>query len=280
MIDGEALPPVSATVPVHIGQEGGTSSTEAWELAVEVPVQITVNGAPFTVLLATPADLDDLALGVLLTEQVLAHTGDVTGIQVSPCLGDVLVDVQVRDGAVRTERLGARSILGNSGCGLCGIESLAQLHARTPRMDRGIMPITDEAIRRAFTALPAHQPLNARTRSVHAAAWCEPDGHLVMAREDVGRHNALDKLVGALAARDRLSEPGFVVMSSRCSYELVYKAAVTNAQLLATISAPTTMAQQWATALHMPLACALARGGEIAVVRTPDARQPALPPSP
>lgn len=280
MIDGEALPPVSATVPVHIGQEGGISSTGAWELAVEVPVQITVNGAPFTVLLATPADLDDLALGVLLTEQLLLHTGDVTGTEVSECLGDVLVDVRVRDGALRTERLGARSILGNSGCGLCGIESLAQLHARTPRMDRGIMPITDEAIRRAFTALPANQPLNARTRSVHAAAWCEPDGHLVMAREDVGRHNALDKLVGALAARDRLNEPGFVVMSSRCSYELVYKAAATNAQLLATISAPTTMALQWATALHMPLACALAHGGEIAVVRTPDARHSALFPSP
>ena len=280
MIDGEALPPVSATVPVHIGQAGGASETGAWELAVEVPVQIMVNGAPFTVLLATPADLDDLALGVLLTEQVLSHAGDVTGIQVSPYLGDVRVDVQVRDGSVRTDRLGARSILGNSGCGLCGIESLAQLHARTPRMDRAIMPITDEAIRRAFTALPAHQPLNARTRSVHAAAWCEPDGHVVMAREDVGRHNALDKLVGALAARDRLDEPGFVVMSSRCSYELVYKAAATNAQLLATISAPTTMALQWATALHMPLACALARRGEIAVVRTPDARQPALSPSP
>ena len=280
MIDGEALPPVSATVPVHIGQAGGASETGAWELAVEVPVQIMVNGAPFTVLLATPADLDDLALGVLLTEQVLSHAGDVTGIQVSPYLGDVRVDVQVRDGSVRTDRLGARSILGNSGCGLCGIESLAQLHARTPRMDRAIMPITDEAIRRAFTALPAHQPLNARTRSVHAAAWCEPDGHVVMAREDVGRHNALDKLVGALAARDRLDEPGFVVMSSRCSYELVYKAAATNAQLLATISAPTTMALQWATALHMPLACALARRGEIAVVRTPDARRAALPPSP
>lgn len=245
-----------------------------WEIAAEVPVQIMVNGEPFTVMLATPADVEDLARGLLITEQVITRADAIEHIDVASWLGDVQVMVQVAPDGLRRERLGARSVLGNSGCGVCGIDSLAQLHGRQRPTRPECVAVTDEAVRRAFADLPAHQPLNARTHSVHAAAWCDLTGHVLLVREDVGRHNALDKLVGALAQSNRLHEPGFVVMSSRCSYELVYKASATNAQLLATISAPTTMALQWSAALAIPLASALRRGEQCEVVRFPVSSHP------
>lgn len=248
----------------------GTSREHEWQLAVEMPVQIRVNDTPFTVMLASPADLDDLARGLLLTEQVVATSEDIDAVRTSSYLGDVQVNVMVRPEALRSERLGARSLLGNSGCGLCGIESLARLHAREARRGGDRVPIADSAIRRAFEQLPAHQPLNAATRSVHGAAWCTPEGEIVLVREDVGRHNALDKLIGALATGGMLQEAGFVVMTSRCSYELVYKATAANTLLLATISSPTTMALQWARAVALPVASTMHRDGHLSIVRFPE----------
>jgi FdhD protein len=261
---------VSAVSRVAVNDGTGISREHEWQLAVEVPVQIRVNDAPFTVMLATPADLDDLARGLLLTEQVVATADDIDAVHTSSYLGDVQVNVTVRDGALRGERIGARSLLGNSGCGLCGIESLAQLHAREARRGAVRVPIADTAICRAFAQLPAHQPLNAATRSVHGAAWCTPEGSIVLVREDVGRHNALDKLIGALATRGLLQEAGFVVMTSRCSYELVYKATAANTQLLATISSPTTMALQWARSVALPVVSTMHRDGHLSIVRFPE----------
>lgn len=251
-------------MPITIGGTEGT-----WDIAAEVPVQVTVNGAPFTVMLATPADLEDLARGLLLTEQVLTRPDGIERLDVTGWLGDLQIAVHITPEALRTERLGARSVLGNSGCGACGVESLAQLHGRRPVSREACMNVSDDAVLRGLREMPAHQPLNATSHSVHAAAWCDMSGEVLLVREDVGRHNALDKLVGALAQANRLHEPGFVVMSSRCSYELVYKTSVTNAQLLATISAPTTMALQWSTALGVPLASTLRRGDRFEVVRFP-----------
>lgn len=245
-----------------------------WNIAAEVPVQITVNGTPFTVMLATPSDLEDLARGLLLTEQVIARAEGIEQIDVAGWLGDLQVAVRVTPDALRGERLGRRSVLGNSGCGVCGVESLAQLHGRHRIVREPRTEVSDDAVRRALSGMPAHQPLNARTHSVHAAAWCEMSGEVLLTREDVGRHNALDKLVGALAKANRLHEPGFVVMSSRCSYELVYKTSVTNATLLATISAPTTMALQWSSALNVPLASTLRRGDGLEIVRFPVSSHP------
>lgn len=241
--------------------------SRTWELAAEAPIQIMVNGSPFTVLMATPADLDDLALGLLLSEQLLTHADAVERIVIESWFGEMQLSVHVEPRGLREERLGARTLMANTGCGLCGIESLAQLHSRTARTTGEVVPVADAAIQRAFEALPEHQPLNAVTRSVHVAAWCDMSGTILVVREDVGRHNALDKLVGAMARADLLHELGFIVMSSRCSYELIYKASATNAQLLATISAPTTMALQWSTMLGLPLASAHRRGDEIGVVR-------------
>lgn len=234
-----------------------TARSVAWGIAVEAPVEIALNGTPWTVMLASPSDIRDLAIGVALTEGVLRDAHAVHDAVVSEFLQDISINLVVPEAALNLAALRSRSLLSSTACGLCGLESLAQLQQRnTPTRTQSPRDVDDASILRAFDALGAHQPLNQATRSVHAAAWCDPDGVIVMVREDVGRHNALDKLVGVMATRRMLADDGFIIMSSRCSYELVYKASVTNARLLATISAPTTMALEWSVALSLPVCCA------------------------
>lgn len=252
-------------VRVHGAVDGGAPQDAAWGIADEVAVEVTLDGTPWTVCMATPSHLDELAVGLALTEGRLAGVEQVAGIEVTDYAGDHRVALRLIPGATAGAAAadGRRTASPTGACGLCGLESLAALQARVPpRVAGHPPPSTDtlEAVRRAFTALPAAQPLHAATRSVHAAAWCAPDGTLALVREDVGRHNALDKLVGALARAGRLREPGFLVMTSRCSYELVAKGAHTGAQLLATWSAPTAMALRWARAVGLPL---------VSVTRTP-----------
>jgi FdhD protein len=209
-------------------------------------------------MLATPHDVEELAVGLALTERLVERPQAIEQVTISRWLGELTVDLTIPPDRLRAGALADRTLAGNSGCGLCGLESLAALHARqgaAGEVDHAALPIDDAAILRAFAALPALQPLNAATHSVHAAAWCRPDGELLLVREDVGRHNALDKLVGALGRGAMLGTPGFVVMTSRCSYELVAKASVTGARLLATISAPTTLALTWSASLRLPVAC-------------------------
>jgi FdhD protein len=246
---------------VVIADASSASTPQTWGIAVEAPVEIALNGVPWTVMLATPGDLDDLAVGLALTERVLRDARAVQQICVSEYLSDISVNMVVPEEQLDLLALRSRTLVGSTACGLCGLESLAQLHARSHHDGddeaafRSRCVVSDDAIRAAFTELPARQPLNRETHSVHAAAWCDPDGAIALVREDVGRHNALDKLIGALARRDMLKQPGFIAMTSRCSYELVYKATTANTLVLATLSAPTTMALQWAAALALPLVC-------------------------
>jgi FdhD protein len=255
-------------VTVH-GASGSRASD--WGIAAEVAVEITINGAPWTVCMATPTDLEELATGLALTEGRIAQAEDVTGLEVIDLLGEYRVALEVRgEAAVES---GAHTATPTGACGLCGLESLAALHARLPNRSAsrtsGPFEIDVEAILRAFEALPAMQPLNAATRSVHAAAWCAPDGGISLVREDVGRHNALDKLIGALARAGRLHEDGFVVMTSRCSYELVAKCAHTGAQLLATWSAPTSLALHWAATVSLSLCSAMRTEEGLALITFP-----------
>ncbi len=241
----------------------GRNHARVWGIATESPIQISINGVPWTVLMATPCDLEDLAIGLALTERLLPDAQAVTGITVSAFLHDATVDLTTDAAHADSAAPARRSLISNSSCGLCGLESLAQLQAmRSARAatHAGTVQIPDDAIAAAFTALPSHQPANRATHSMHAAAWCEPDGTIVLVREDIGRHNALDKLIGGLARSGRPASAGFIVMTSRCSYELVAKASVINAHLLATISAPTTMALEWASALDLSLACVTSDG--------------------
>ena len=244
---------------------------ERWGIAEEVAVEITINGAPWTVCMATPVHLEDLAIGLALTEGRITDAAQVRGAEVAYLLGDARVALQLMERSGVDH--GTHTTSPTGACGLCGLESLAALHARVPHRSasRGAPPpaLPHEAVRRAFELLPATQPLHAMTRSVHAAAWCTPDGGISLVREDVGRHNALDKLIGALAQAGRLREDGFVVMTSRCSYELVAKCALTGAQWLATWSAPTSLALHWATTVGLSL-CSVMRTPEgLALVTFP-----------
>jgi FdhD protein len=235
-------------------QVGSEDAPRAWGIAVEAPVELRLNGAPWSVMLASPSDLDDLAVGLALTERLVTTADAVRGLHISQTGGDWTVAVDV-PAPLREAR--ARTIAGATGCGVCGLESLADFHAGMDDSSPGSAApvVSDGAVRAAWAELPALQPLNVATRSVHAAAWCTLNGQVLLVREDVGRHNALDKLVGALARQGRLGEPGFIAMTSRCSVELVSKAAVAHAALLATISAPTTLALEVSERLGMPLAC-------------------------
>jgi len=226
-----------------------------WGIAEEVPVEIGFNGRAWTVMMATPDDVEDLAIGIALTEQAIADVDRVERVEVKTWPEGLTADIHIPETDLGDDARRRRTLDGRSGCGLCGVETLAEAIRRPAISSASPTGMNRDSILRAFDELATNQPLNNATRSVHAAAWCSPEGHVELVREDVGRHNALDKLVGALARSNRLTEDGFIVMSSRCSFELVCKAAMTHASLLATVSAPTGLALDLSQELGLPLAC-------------------------
>lgn len=238
----------------RVGADGARADAE-WGIAAETPIEINLNGRPLAVMMATPRDVEDLAVGFCLTETVLGDAGAVCGVDVQVLPEGVVVDVAADPEAVVESRIRPRFLEGVSGCGLCGVERLAD----AIRDVRGAGAVSEhpsaEAVLAAFDALPGVQTLNRATRSVHGAALAGMDGRIALAREDVGRHNALDKLIGARARAGAAGEPGFVVMSSRCSFELVQKCAVAGIGFLATVSAPTGLALALARAAGVGIAC-------------------------
>ncbi|MGE0665122.1 MAG: formate dehydrogenase accessory sulfurtransferase FdhD [Sphingomonadales bacterium] len=224
----------------------------SWHLAEEVPAALSFNRGSSVVMMVTPADLEDFAWGFAVSEGMVPSASDITGVSVLASANGYVVDITARR---LTERAGqGRVIAGRTGCGLCGVESLEDAMRPTPHVTRRFR-VQAAAAERALAALPDHQPLNRLNHSVHAAAWCAPNGDILRAREDVGRHNALDKLLGSLL-RDGLDPAdGFVALSSRCSFELVQKAAALGVPYLATVSAPTTLALSMARDAGMALAC-------------------------
>jgi FdhD protein len=235
--------PGSIDVPVRaFSYDSGASGPELTRaIAVEAPVQIVIGGAPFAIMMATPNDLEDFAYGFAVTEQIAESIGDIRGVEVA----------QVEDGwklniALSGERLQAhlargRALSGRTGCGLCGIEDFSQMPSPRPALHPQDA-IAPQAIHAALGELEARQPLNQLTRAVHAAAWCGRNGTIVLSREDVGRHNALDKTIGALARAGVAPNSGFFVITSRCSFEMVAKAAIFGAGTLISVSAPTSLA--------------------------------------
>jgi FdhD protein len=244
------------TGAIHIAS--GTTPT-VWQIAEEVPVAIMLNSQSVAVMMATPADLHDFAIGFLIAEGYV-HPGTTTGAVLTlPTVDGIAVDVALPDTALTGRDISERATEGRSGCGLCGVREIGEVMRPLPvRADR--TPIEPRAVAAAFAALPDHQPMNQENRSVHAAAWCEADGTIILCREDVGRHNALDKLIGAMARASLSPREGFVVMSSRCSFELVQKAASAGIGALATVSAPTALALDLARSSGLALA-ARARDG-------------------
>ncbi|MCC7427806.1 MAG: formate dehydrogenase accessory sulfurtransferase FdhD [Alphaproteobacteria bacterium] len=231
---------------------------EAEAVAAETPVAFVYNGVSHAVMMATPRDLTDFAYGFSVAEGVVAHAGEV--LAVSACARPPGISLAIAIPPARAAALASRtrSIAGRAGCGLCGIAEIEQALRPLPRLPAGPR-IAADAIDRAVAALPAEQALNRATGAVHAAAFAAPDGRLLLVREDVGRHNALDKLIGASSRAGHDPAAGFLVLTSRCSMELVQKAASFGCPVLATMSAPTALALDLAQGCGMTLA-AFARG--------------------
>lgn len=255
----------SRAVDGELRAADGSVQPITWALPDEVPVALQINSEPYTVMMATPANLRDFAVGFMIAEGLIARDAAVQGTLVMPVDGGITVDVAVATDVLRTRNMVRRSIEGRTGCGLCGVEDIADaVRPLTPHPSR-FEPATD-AILRAAKAMPEKQLMNRHNRTVHGAAWISLAGDVLIVREDVGRHTALDKLIGALAheltAGKTTLNDGFVMMTSRCSFELVQKCVTAGILGLVTVSAPTALAHSLARSTNLFLA-ALGPGGVV-----------------
>ncbi len=228
-------------------------------VAEETPVALLYDGVPHVVMMASPVDLEDFALGFSLSEGLLEHPGQLERIEVLAHPEGMAVQLTCAPGALPDLTARRRNLTGRTGCGLCGAETLAQA-VRAPRRVPEGGRLAPAALQRALAGLSAAQPLNAVTGAVHAAAWCASSGEIVLVREDVGRHNALDKLIGALARAGTDLADGFLLLTSRASYELVLKASMVGMRVVVAVSAPTGLAIRMADEAGITLA-AFARPG-------------------
>jgi FdhD protein len=289
----ELTPPAGSARRTVTRYERGRAVEDQDRLAEEVPVALHFDGKPFAVMMASPVDLEDFARGFALTEGRVDDIRDIESIEIQEVLEGITVDVRTRaaemrprdeamlatasshaydapviDGVSDEPALGTREITGRSGCGICGTRELEDVIKR-PRPVAAGTSVAPDAIERALEALRAEQPINAFTGSVHAAAWVRADGSLMVVREDVGRHNALDKLIGAMLRRGIDPREGFAVITSRASYEMVTKAAVAGITVLVAISAPTALAVALAADCGLTLV-GFARPGRFNVYSRPE----------
>jgi FdhD protein len=232
--------PVAVELAVERWRDG-TVTREHDLVAEEMPVALVYHGVPHVVMLATPADLEDYAVGFTLTEGLVARPDEIRGVEVT--LGDESAEVRV---TVAWDRFSAlldrrRNLTGRSGCGLCGQETVEQAVREVKNVGPGVRLAAAE-LHRAITQLARLQPINARTGSVHAAAWVLPGKGIQLVREDVGRHNALDKTIGALVRSGVDPAGGALLLTSRASFEMVQKSAAAGVALVAAFSAPTAFA--------------------------------------
>ena len=209
-------------------------------VAEEVPVALIYNGISHAVMLATPRDLEDFALGFSLAEGILSQPKELYSIDVVNRSNGIELRMEIATERFHQLKEKRRSMTGRTGCGLCGAESLAQALRLPDPVIQAQQAFSSAAILKALAEAPKKQPLQAETGATHASFWVSPEGDIEMAREDVGRHNALDKLLGAKAKADNKS--GFVLTTSRASYEMVQKSAVAGVAMLVAISAPTGLA--------------------------------------
>jgi len=239
-------------------------------VAAEVPIAVSFLGIGYAVMMATPADLEDLAVGFARSERLIDGAEQVIGIEVRESEeGGILLGIELADDRHQRVFERVRHRVGESSCGMCGIENLEQALRPLPRVEAPV-PVATDRLFAALEILRNHQPLNGETGAVHAAAFFDGAGTVVAAREDVGRHNAFDKLVGHGMRAGVDFGNGFALLTSRCSYELVEKAALAGIRLLVTVSAPTTLAVDRAREAGLTL-IALARSDAMLVMTDPHA---------
>lgn len=267
--DAETSAPLPGAVARVVQRRTGTTSHAMQDLvACEVPVALHVNGLPFVVLMATPCDLPDLALGFALSEALIDAPGELRVDEIADTVDGIGIRMSIPPARAEALANRSRNLPGYGGCGICGTADIEAV-LRTPPRIASPMHITEAALHRALAALQARQPLNAATGATHAAGFADREGKLQLVREDVGRHNALDKLVGAMATAGIDAGNGFVIVTSRASYELAMKAAQVGIPLLAAISAPTTLAIALAESANLCLV-GFARDGHCAVYAHPE----------
>ncbi|MEZ5701483.1 MAG: formate dehydrogenase accessory sulfurtransferase FdhD [Burkholderiaceae bacterium] len=246
-------------------REGLVASRPDW-LAEEVPVALVFNGIAHAVMLASPTELEDFARGFALTEGLLLDSSELYGIEVQRSEQGISVHLEVASACEWRLKARRRNLAGRTGCGLCGTESLDQVCREVPTAPAVSLPVG--ALGTALGELRAWQALQQLTGAAHAAAWCDLQGRIVILREDIGRHNALDKLVGAMVQAGIDPTQGWVLVTSRASFEMVQKTAMAGAGVLAAVSAPTSMAVDLAARCGLALA-GFARGGDFVAYTQP-----------
>jgi FdhD protein len=263
-----ALPPVVQATNVRRVARDGSAIDRIDVLAEETAIALVYNGISHAVMMASPADLEDFALGFSVSEGIADGKEDLGLIEPVAVEAGIEVRIELSSRAFWRLKERRRTLAGRTGCGLCGVDSLEQT-VRVMQPVAAGLKVSLNAVHRALENLPEAQIHNRAARSLHAAAFATPEGELKLVREDVGRHNALDKLIGAILRAGIDPASGVCIITSRCSYEMVQKAVVTGFPVLVAVSAPTLMARRLAEAHNLTL-IALARHDSAVLVSHPE----------
>jgi FdhD protein len=252
MLETKPAPATSCAVTVHRWRDGDVERVVD-QVAEELPVALVFNGVPHVVMLATPANLEDLAVGFTLSENIVDSPKEIVSVE-SATREDGTLEVRIGITASKLSELlrRQRNMTGRTGCGLCGAQTVEDA-IRQPAPVEGGVTVDVKSLHTALLELRDHQAINSRTGSVHAAAWVMPDSGIRLVREDVGRHNALDKVIGAVIRAGGDFKYGYFVVTSRASYEMVQKAVTVGGTLLAAVSAPTAFAIRMAESAGLTL---------------------------
>lgn len=248
--------------------EDGTRSDRVETVAEETPVALVYNGIPHAVMMATPQDLEDFALGFSMTEELIASPADLQRVECVRYSQGIEIQIQVSPEREAEIAARTRRLTGRTGCGICGADSVASV-LKTLHPVSAAVTIREDAVQSAMASLASHQTLNAAAGAVHAAGWAGLTAGIEVVREDVGRHNALDKLIGALLRRGTEPASGFVVVTSRASFEMVQKTTLFGAPLMAAVSGPTGLAIRIAQRAGLTLV-GFARGSRHTVYTHPE----------
>jgi FdhD protein len=261
-------PPKAALTVPCLARRNSVTTAGARTVPEETPIAFTYGGSTHAVMMATPADLEDFAVGFAITEGLIDSASEIGDMEI--VTSERGIELRNWLAGVRQETYAARkrSMAGPTGCGLCGIESLEEATRPLPQIENSLR-VASEALINAMNRLASAQKLNRETRAVHAAAFWSPTSTDIVLREDVGRHNALDKLAGALARQGLAASQGAVLLTSRVSVELVQKAARIKAPIIAAISAPTALAVRSAEECGMTLV-AVVRGNDFEIFTHPE----------
>ena len=253
----------------RLARRAGGTQAAARMVPEETPVALSFAGTTHAVMMASPADLDDFALGFSLTEGIVAVPGEIEAIGIEEAGAGIDIQIRLKDAANRRFEARRRRLAGPVGCGLCGIESIDEAMRAVPAVGQSSLTLSADEVAQSVLLLARAQPLHAETGAVHAAGFYIPGKGIVAAREDVGRHNALDKLAGALAKGKIAGATGAVVITSRVSVEMVQKAAAIGAPFVVAVSAPTALAVRTADEAGITLV-ALVRGDEFDIFTHPE----------